>query len=403
MALTKKKIDAARYEGDGTSWDVRPDGTIPGLWLRLYPSGAKSFVLRYRHGGRVRYYVLGRYGVLTLEQARKKARRLLGQVADGLDPLSEKRRKAEEARRKEAEGVTVAEFADRWLEDYAKAHRRTWPEDKRRIETRIKPALGRLALASVTSGDVAKLHAEIGRTAKVEANRVAQLLRALYNAALAWGVLPTGHANPAAVSRSPYLGGNSNVRTFRERSRERYVRPDEMPALLEAIEREENAEGRAVLKLLLLTGCRKREILGARWEDVDLKRGELRLPEAKEGGRTVRLPADAVEILKGLPRGSSRYLFPSRFDPEKPRRDIKRSWDRVREAAGLEDVTVHDLRRTVGAWLASSGTSELVIQDVLGQTSAEAVRIYARIADESARDAIEGHAAALRRSRLSVS
>ena len=397
MALTKRQIDAARYGGDGTSWDMRPDGTIPGLALRVYPSGTKSFVLRYRAGGpRVRFVTLGRYGVLTLEQARKKARKLLGQVADGLDP-------AEEKRRRRVEGVTVGAFADRWLEDYAKAHRRSWPEDARRIETRIKPALGRLPLASVTPGDVAKLHAEIGRTAKVEANRVAQLVRALYNAAAAWGAVPAGHPNPAAVSRSPYLGGNSAVRTFRERSRERYVRPDEMPRLLKAIEQEENAEGRAVLRLLLLTGCRKTEILGARWEDVDLKRGELRLPEAKEGGRTVRVPLEAVELLKGLPRGTSPYLFPSRSDPEKPRGDIKRSWARVRERAGLEDVRVHDLRRTVGAWLASAGASELVIGDVLGHSDPTATRVYARIADESARAALEEFAAAVRRSRLSVS
>ena len=398
MALTKRQIDAARYEGrgsKGTSQDVRPDGTIPGLGLRVYPSGTKTFILRYRAGSpRLRTVTLGRYGVLTLEQARKKARKLLGQVADGIDP-------AEEKRRKRADGVTVAAFADRWLEDYAKAHRRSWPEDARRIETRIKPALGRLTLATLTAGDVAKLHAKIGRTAKVEANRVAQLVRALYNAALAWGVLPAGHANPAAVSRSPYLGGNSAVRTFRERSRERYVRPDEMPRLLRAIEQEENAEGRAALKLLLLTGCRKTEILRARWEDVNLRRGELRLPEAKEGGRTVRLPAEAVEVIKSLSR-TSPYLFPSPTDPVKPRGDIKRSWARVRERAKLEDVRIHDLRRTVGAWLASAGASELVIGDVLGHSDPAATRVYARIADESARAALEEFAAAVRRSRLSA-
>ena len=396
MALTKRQIDAARYEGKGTSQDVRPDGTIPGLGLRVYPSGVKTFILRYRAGSpRVRNMTLGRYGVLTLEQARTRARKLLGQVADGIDP-------AEEKRRKRAEGVTVAAFADRWLEDYAKAHRRSWREDKRRIDTRIKPALGRLPLASVTPGDVAKLHAEIGRTAKVEANRVVQLLRAIFSAAAAWGVLPARHSNPAAVSRSPYVSGGSNVRTFRERSRERYVRPDEMPRLLEAIEREENPAARAALRLLLLTGCRKTEILGTRWEDVDLKRGELRLPEAKEGGRTVRLPAEAVEVIESLPRTHSPYLFPSPSDPNKPRRDIKRSWARVRGRAKLEDVRIHDLRRTVGAWLASAGASELVIGDVLGHSDPAATRVYARLTDESAREALEEYAAAVRRSRLSA-
>ncbi len=103
-----------------------------------------------------------------------------------------------------------------------------------------------------------------------------------------------------------------------------------------------------------------------------------------------------------LPRGTSPYVFPSPSDPEKPRGDIKRTWARVRERAGLEDVRVHDLRRTVGAWMASAGASELVIGEVLGHSDPAATRVYARITDESAREALEGFAAAVQRSRLSA-
>jgi integrase len=396
MALTKKRIDAARYEGDGKSWDVRPDGTIRGLSLRVYPSGAKSFILRYRHGGRVRTVTLGRYGVLTLDQARRKANRMLAELTEGLDP-------AEEKRRKRAQSVPLDTFAERWLEDYARAHRRSWREDKRRIENRINPALGRRSLAAVTPGDVAKLHAKIGKTAPVEANRVVQLLRAIFNAAIAWQVLPKGHENPAQVSRSPYSSAGKNVRTFGEQSRERFVRPDEMPALLKAIEVDRDSQARAVLKLLLFTGCRKSEILRAKWEDVDLDRGELRLEVAKSGSRLVQLSTEAVQVLSDIPHDGSPYLFPSPQDPSKPRSDIKKAWKRIRTAAKLEDVHLHDIRRTVGAWLANAGASELLIGKVLGHRDPAATRIYARLTDETSRQALEEFAAAVRRSRLSVS
>lgn len=392
--LTKRSIEAAKYEGDGNAQDVRYDGEIPGFGLRIYPSGVKSFVLRYRNeGGRTRLITLGRFGPLTLDQARKKARKELAKLYDGADPL-------EERRRARAEATTVSEFCDRWLTDYAKPHRKSWPEDERRIEKRIKPAIGSRPLSQVTPGDVAQLHARIGRKAPVEANRVVQLLRGIYNAALAWEVVPRGHPNPAQISRSPYGGRGAAVRTFRERSRERFVREDEMPRLVKAIEKEEDPAGRAALLLILWTGCRKSEILGARWDHINLKRRELVLPEAKEGGRTVLLSDTAVDVLKRIKRTRSPYVFPSPRSRGKPRADIKRQWDRVREAAKLGDVTIHDLRRTVGAWLANAGVSELAIGKALGHSDPAATRVYARITDDTARGHLDDFAARVRRTRV---
>lgn len=389
MALTKRQVDAASYAGDGSSWDVRYDGQLPGFGLRVYPSGTKSFILRYRTPrGRVRTVTIGRYGPLTVDQARQRARRMLAEVYDGRDP-------AEERKRKRAEGITVKEFAKRWLEEYAKSHRSSWREDQRRIHSRILPALGRQPLADVTPGDVAKLHGAIGQLAPVEANRVLQLVRGIFNAAIAWQVLPEGHQNPARVSRSPY-GGSNGVRTFGEESRKRYVRPDEMPSLLEAITEDPDEQARAILQLLLYTGCRKTEILRARWKDVNLERGELALPHAKTGARTVQLSSAATEVLEGISRSESPYVFPSPQDPWKPRSDIRRAWRRIRDRASLQDVRMHDLRRTVGSWLADSGISDLIIGDVLGHRDPAATRIYAKLTDKSARDALEAFAAAVR-------
>ncbi len=397
MALTKRAIDALRYEGGpgAAMQQVLYDGEVPGFGLRVYPSGKKSFILRYRNeAGRSKLVTIGRYGVLTPTQARRRAHALLADVYGGDDPV--------ELRRTErSESITLGEFADRWLEDYARPHRRSWLEDRRRIKTRIKPALGSRRLRDVTPADVARLHATIGKSAKVEANRVVQLMRAVFNAALAWQVLPAGHANPAMVSRTTY-GGANGVRTFRERSRERFVREDEMPRLLKSIALEES-EIQALLRLVLYTGCRKSEILTAKWEQVHIQRAELALSEGKEGGRVVFLSDAALAVLRSMVRTASPYLFPSPNDAQRPRADIRRQWQRVRKNAGLLDVTLHDLRRTVGAWMANSGASDLIIGKALGHSDPEATRVYARVTDTTARDHLNDFASAVSRSQLRAS
>ncbi|MEE8227576.1 MAG: Arm DNA-binding domain-containing protein, partial [Kiloniellales bacterium] len=130
--LTKKAIDAFKYEGDGKSRDIRWDTEMTGLGLRLYPSGRKAFVLSYRALGRKRLMTLGNFGVLTLEQARTRAKKHLVAVEDGKDPLEE--------RRQAAQGRTFGELIDAYIEDHAKVHKKTWLDDKQRLERHIPPA-----------------------------------------------------------------------------------------------------------------------------------------------------------------------------------------------------------------------------------------------------------------------
>ena len=220
----------------------------------------------------------------------------------------------------------------------------------------------------------------------MEANRCLETVRAAWRWAETGRLLPDG-----AESSDMFRGGkNAPVKRFRERSRDRWLRRTELDRLMTEVRKEEDAYIRAAIPLLLLTGLRKMELLRARWEDVDLDRAEIRLPDTKSGEAQVRLlPSPAVEILRGLPREHSSWVFPSPVDRTKHRRDFKKPWERIRKAADLEDITLHDLRRTAGSYMAQAGVPLEVIQKVLGQSHPAVTRIYARLASENERDALE--------------
>ena len=201
MKLTHRTIDEAEYGGalfaGKPSRFVLWDEAISGLGLRIFPSEKKSFVLSYRSDGRKRLMSLGRYGVLTLDQARRKARKFLAQADEGIDPLEEKRKRNRELRR----AHTVADLCDAFLERHARRIKKTWREDQRRIEKHIKPRLGSLRLKKLTREHVDQLYREVGSQAPYEANRVIALLSAMIRLAPEWGFLPEGHPNPARIRR----------------------------------------------------------------------------------------------------------------------------------------------------------------------------------------------------------
>ena len=275
MALTKTKVDALEFTPDGgTRANILWDGEVPGFGCRVFESGVKSFVLNYRQAGRKRRLTLGRYGVLTVKEARRKAKKTLVGVSDGGDPLATRKEEREEQR-----SESFSEFAELYLERHAKPHLKRWTEDKRRIDAYLIPAIGRRRLDDVRRTHIADLHAKIGVRAPVEANRVLALAHGIFNFALAWGHLPEGSPNPAASDRR----GVHGVKRFKEQSRERYVLPKEMPELLNAIDEERNPYSRALFQLYLLTGLRRNELLSATWENVNLDRAELRVPDTKSG------------------------------------------------------------------------------------------------------------------------
>lgn len=373
MKLTKKAIDSFKYEGDGSGQDIRWDAQIPGFGLRIYPTGKKSFVLSYRSDGRKHIMTVGRYGVLTLEQARGDAKEKLVSVNKGKDPL--------EIRKMESQGETVKILCAQYLERHAKLKKKTWREDERRIDRHLIPAWGLKKAKSIKESDVSKLHFKIGKTAPYEANRVLALCSKVFELAKKWGFVPDNFKNPTIY-----------IDKYTEISRERWVKPVELPKLAEAIDEEENEYVRAALWLYLLTGVRKSELLMAKWDDINFERNELQLEDTK-AGRThyVPLSSPALTLIKGIPRlDDNPYLLPGRRKG-KHLVNISVPWNRVRKKAGTKDVRLHDLRRTVGSWIAQSGNSLHLIGKILNHSNASTTQVYARLTQDNARVALEAH------------
>ena len=371
MALRQSDITKFQYRGE---WDVRWDDKVPGLGIRIYPSGKKAFVLSYRESGRKRLMVLGRFGVdLTLEQARDTARKHRVGIKEGVDPL-EKRRKA-------AHGETFGDLADAYLERHAKQHKKTWKTDEARLQRHIPSEWNGRMVPQVSRDDVARLHRRIGRTRPYEANRTLDLLRLMFNLARLWYFLDPAAENPA-----------EGIKKFHEEKRKRWLKPEELPPLAKAIDQEPNVYVRSALWLYMLSGVRKTELLEAEWADIDWHRGTLRLPDTKSGDeQSAALSAPAMAILQAIPRiEKNPYVLPGR-NRGRHLVNIDKPWRRVWKAAKIEDVRLHDLRRTVGSWMTQGGVDLNMVKDALRHQNISTTLIYARLGADPAREAIEEH------------
>jgi integrase len=176
-----------------------------------------------------------------------------------------------------------------------------------------------------------------------------------------------------------YAGENpaARIKLFREEKRERFLSPEELRRVNEALIHEPNHYWRAYFPLCLMLGTRKSELLSARWSDVDFEQRTLRLPKTKAGrSHLLPLPTQAVEILKSLPsRGQSEWVFPSK-NAEEHTVEAAKAWQRIRGRAGVTDVRLHDLRRTLGSWLAAQGYSLPLIGRALNHSNLASTQVY---------------------------
>lgn len=378
MKLTKVCVDKMVYEKQDRKCDIRWDDTMPGFGIRIYPPASdggvrKAYVLSYRAFGRKRLITLGYHGVLTLDQARAMAREKLVDVDRGEDPLI--------TRQKINRGKTIKELCSTYIERHAKPHKKSWRKDESHINRFILPAWGTHKVVNILQNDVIAIHNKIGSTRPYEANRVLTLLSKMFSLAQQWGFVPGDAKNPAA-----------GIRHYKEHKRDRWVTPEELPRLVQAINEEENIYAAKGIWLYLLTGLRKNELLQAKYEDIDWERKELRIGETKSGKtHYVPLSEPAIEAIKRLPRQvGNPYLLPGK----KIRShlvNISKPWLRIRKKADMEDVRLHDLRRTVGSWLAQSGNSLHLIGRILNHSSQATTAVYARFGQDHVREALDAH------------
>jgi|SRR5579862_93879 len=359
-----------------------------GFGVRVYPSGKKTFVLSYRASGRKRLLTLGDFPALSFDKAQDMAASYRLQIGEGGDPVAERRMQLIAGQLSPQPQVTANKSVGALCDTYLNLHaskKKSGNGDRQLINRFVRPAWGKLKAEAVTRAHVAMLHAQVSRKTPGQANRLLTVIKTIWNKARIWGLVPDNHANPAF-----------GVQMNKETPRERFVSEQELPSLANAIEQEPDVRVRSALWLFLLTGARKSELLEARWEHVDIERRELRIPRPKQGKPHVYpLSVRAMEVLKQLPRyDGNPFLIPG--DRQGGHLvNISKPWNRVRARCGLADVTLHDLRRSVGSWLAMSGHSLIQIGKVLGHSSPKTTQIYARLNDNVARIALEGHSVRL--------
>jgi integrase len=379
--LTKRLIDSLTYTRVAPAREVHWDEGVHGFGVRIYPNGEKSFVFSYRHQGRKRLIALGRVGELTLDEARDQAlSHKLGLRQDDIDPLVQRER----ARL----GETIAALCTAYLDRYAKLRKRSWRDDEQRIGKYILPEWGPLKAAALKRMDVAALHRRVGAAHPYAANRIVELVAKMFELARVWGIVEEDHPNPGR-----------RIEAFREVKRDRWVTREEMPRLGAAIQAEPSVYVRGAICMYLLTGVRKSELLKARWRDIDWQRAEWTLPETKNGKpHVVPLSRQALKLLKFLPREDGNpYIFHGALRG-RPLVNISKPWLRIRAAAGITDVRLHDLRRTVGSMLAQKNYSLLIIGRVLNHQDSASTLVYTRLCQNDVRAALETHSKGLVRS-----
>lgn len=374
--LTKKRIDALKPR---THEYIVWDGELPGFGARVRPSGKISYILKYRVGGgrdgTPRKPTIGTHGVITVDQSRAIARDWLAEVAAGGDPGTRLR--------DQGRAPTVTELCDRYLTDHAEPYKRprSVVQDRRLIEKRIKPALGRKKAENLTRADVSRFHSGM-RATPYEGNRALALLSKMLNLAEAWGLRPDG-SNPCR-----------HVKRFREKKRERFLSAGELAHLgdaLAAAERDvtERAPAIAAIRLLAFTGARRSEILTLRWSEVDFDSACLRLEESKTGQKVVYLPAPALEVLSAIQRlDGNPYVIVGR-KAGSHLVDLDGPWERIHKAAKLPGTRIHDLRHSYASVGVGAGLSLPMIGKMLGHAQAATTERYAHLAADPVKQAVE--------------
>ncbi len=362
--ITKRLVDRLPLPESGQERVY--DNQIPGFGVIKFPTGKVSFFLTYGGRKQRRLITIGQYGPWTVEQAREEARRLLGDLARGIDPA--------EQREAERKVPTFTEWLETYLEDVDQ--RKKSAGDDRRFLKWIEKSWGKKPLDKITTDDVTRAfkwrHKDHG---KISANRFLASVRACLQAA--WRVEKVPENVAARVRLLP-----------ENQPRDRVLSDEELGKVLGELDKLEDPHVRLAFELLLSTGARKSEVLRARWEDVDLEAGTWRIPSPKAGHpQTVPLPRTTVAMLKNTPEVGP-WLVPGRW-PERHREDIRNPWKKIREAAGCEDVTIHDLRRTYGLHVARTAGLHVASRLLRHSTVRITERVYAPLGIDELRKATE--------------
>jgi integrase len=386
--LTKRFLNSINQDSankDVTYWD----DSLKGFGLRVQSGGTMSWIIMYRtkEGGRLRKLTIGKANKLTPEEARAEAVKKFAEIEKGSDPAYDKK----EARH----AIGITELCDLYLKDAEnRIKASTLAMDKSRIERHVKPLLGNLSVKSVRLKDIEKFQNEVaaGKTAvertegrsglttggRGVAARSVGMLGTIFEFAKRRGIIDT---NPAR-----------GVKKFVDGKNKRFLSFEEIALLGKAIKdaeaERENPTGIAAIKALLLTGCRKNEILSLPWDWFDANARCIRFGDTKSGAQLRPLGAAAVDLIKAQPKfkdsRNNDIVWVFRSD----RGDghfvgLPKVLERICIRAGLKDITVHILRHTFAAVAAELGFSELTIAGLIGHNVPGVTARYAHVPDRA--------------------
>ena len=373
QSISNRTVEALRVDKDTVFWDRE----LTGFGVRVYPSGGKVYIVQARGPSGAKRVTVGRHGVLNAEQARKRAALIIARLKAGETSTPELSASMRSG------GPTVAELAKRYLEEHVEVRNRPATKAVARIVVNryIVPTFGKLPVLALERAHVIELHHRLCQTPFM-ANAVISRLSLMYRLAEGWGVVPEGFSPCRQVVKYP------------EPARERFLTDEEFTRLARAFDEVETLGGAspsavAALRLLMLTGCRRNEILTLRWEDVALDLCELTLRDAKTGPRVVPLSPSAAGLLSMLPRlPGNPWVLPG-LKPGTHLRNLDGACRVLRARAGLDDVRVHDLRHSFASRALALGESLPMIGKLLGHNQVETTARYAHLARDSVHESAE--------------
>lgn len=364
--FTKAALSKAENAAKGRK-DYYYDEREKGLVMAVTSTGTKTFYLYKRIDGRPERLMLGRYPDISIENARKMAASAKGEIASGQNPQKEKRAIRDE--------MTFKALFTEYMEKYSKVHKRSWHYDEREVN-KFLPHWFKRKISSIDRAEVERLHAKIGKNNGIyQANRLLERIRSIFNKAIEWG---WGGVNPAV-----------GIKKFKEKSRDRFLQPDELPRFFEALANEPNETARDFFMVSLLTGARKSNTLAMRWADINFTTATWRIDTTKNGeAQTIHLPQQAMDILTERKwKSESPFVFEG-TGKSGHLADPKKAWSRILSEAGIDNLRIHDLRRTLGSYQAATGANGYIIGKSLGHKSQQSTAIYARLNLDPVRESV---------------
>lgn len=361
------------------------DTQLTGFLVERRPSGGITFYFRYRDADkRTRLYRIGRSTEITLQQARFKAYEVMAVLRDGGDPKRGAYRLAA--------APTLADFVEEHYTPYVTSRKRQPNVDLGILRKHILPTFGAKRLTKITPADVHSFQHDLLRKGYAPAtiNRLLVLLSHIFNVAMRIQITPP-NTNPC-----------KGIAMFKETNRERYLSPEELSRLFKELERNRNALVCQFVRLLLYTGARKRELLDARWTEVDFDQHVLWVPPERSKSkrpRPIALSGDAISLIQAIPRKEGvPYLF---FNPRtgKPPVSIFIAWDSIRRGANLQNFRLHDLRHSFASILINAGRSLYDVQRLLGHHDPKVTMRYAHLSQQTMVEASEAAASVIDRLR----